>query len=388
MNFKRLEEFLDSLNEREEMPGELAPGSSTVIYMDHKKIFSYSTGYDDIEKKTRVSPDKLYNIYSCSKITTATAAMQLIEQGRMKTDDLLSKYIPAFEDVKVAVKDENGKIVDLRKPARPITVWHLLTMSSGMDYNMFSDPIKKVYDETDGRAPTLKVCEAMAKDPLEFDPGDRYRYSKSLDVMGGVIEAVTGQRFSEYVEENIFHPLGMYDTTYHPDFSRPERFAAQYEFDRENKRPVKNELLYNPHRIGTEFDGGGAGIATTANDYIILLDALANGGVGRNGARILSSYAVDVMRTPALAEHLTKPIFDLDYNRGYRYCFGVRVLTDRAAGANLASLGEFGWDGWKGCLAMIDPSIKLSVFHTQYIEGFHNKIIPPLRNLVYYSLER
>lgn len=384
MNFKRLEEYLDRLNRRDNIDGGTAPGSNTVIYMNHKRVFSYSTGYDDIEAGTRTSPDKMYNLYSCSKITTAVAAMQLIERGLISVYDPVAKYIPAFANVKVGVW-EDGRLVGTRAPKTTMLIRHLLTMTSGMTYNIHSDAIERVIRETDGRAPTLLVCDAMAEEPLIFDPGERYQYSESLDVMGGVIEVATGMKFSEYVQQNIFDPLGMTETTYHPDYTKPERHSTQYGYDPKTKKITKNELTYNPHRLGTEYDGGGAGISSTTNDYVLLLDALANGGVGANGARILTEAAIDVMRTPMV----DSPQFLEPINRcclGYNYCYGVRVCVGRGISANLAPIGEFGWDGWKMCLAMIDPENRLAVFHTEHLGGFHSEIIPKLRNIVYYCL--
>lgn len=386
MNFNKLEKYLDSINLRDEIKGGVAPGSNTVIYIDHKKVFSYSTGYDNIARKTRVSPNRFYNIYSCSKITTAVAAMKLVEDGILKFDDPVSRYIPAFADIKVGEFDSSGRLVGTRAPKRPMTVRHLLTMTSGLGYNMRTKAIERVIRETDGRAPTLKVCEAFAEDPLFFDPGEHYRYSASLDVMGGVIEVASGMRFADYVTENIFHPLGMYNTVYHVRDEDIPNLAAQYTYNSKTMEVTEVPATENLHRIGTEYDGGGAGIVTTTSDYILLLDALANGGVGANGARIISSYAIDLMRTPALTPELNAE-YAQNYNTGYGYALGVRTCVDRSASLNLANVGEFGWDGWKMCVAMVDPKIKMAVFHTENLEGFQNQIIPRLRNVIYSSLE-
>ena len=383
MNFERLKKYLDSLNCREGVKGGVCPGSNTVIYLKHEPIFSYSTGYDDIEAGAPTNPDKLYNLYSCTKITTATAAMQLLERGIIAVNEPVSKYIPEFADIRVKVKNSEGKVIGSRPPKQPVLIRHLLTMTSGLPYSMHSPELEELIEATDGRAPTLEVAKAMARHLLDFDPGAHYQYSESLDVMGAVIEVATGEPFSEYVRKNIFDPLGMRCTTFRPDFSRPELFAAQYGY--EGGRVVRWDIARNPHRLGTEYDGGGAGLVSSTNDYILLIDALANLGVGKNGKRILTERSVELMRTPALGDEQYRE-FSVSYNTGYCYCYGVRACVDKTAAGTLSTLGAFGWDGWKMCFALIDPSIGLAVFHTQHLEGFHNDIIPKLRNLIYYSL--
>ena len=385
MNFEPLKQYLDSINTRGGEEKWCAPGTNTVIYKDHEEIFSYSTGYADIERKIPTDMGKIYNLYSCSKITTATAALQLIEKGIISVQDPLSKYFPEYENVKVNVYNDKGEVVGTRPPKRPILIKHILSMTSGMGYDLQSEPLVKVIKETDGRAPTLDICRAFAEVPLYFDPGDKYLYSFGLDVMGGVIEVATGMPYSEYVRKNIFEPLGMKNTTFHPDFSDESLFATQYEL-KPDKKIVRCELEYNPHRLGTEFDGGGAGIASTTDDYVLLLDALANGGVGKTGKRILTSYGVELMRSGMLTDEQIKTLWESPYCMGYTYCYGVRKCIDRGAGGNLAPLGEFGWDGWKVCLAMIDPENRIAVFHTEYLNGYHDEIIPKLRNLIYHCI--
>jgi len=204
MNFEALKGFLDTY------PKSIGiPGTDTVIYKDHEPIFRYTAGYDSIERGIPMRPDGIYNLYSCTKIATGVIAARLIEEGKIQIYDPVYEYIPEFENVRVAVKDENGKTVDTAPAKSPMLIKHLLSMTSGINYNLNSDSIRTVRERTGGRAPTLDACRAIANEPLEFEPGADYMYGLSLDIMAGIVEVVTGVRFKEYMRDNLFAPLGM-----------------------------------------------------------------------------------------------------------------------------------------------------------------------------------
>ena len=377
MNFQPLKDFLDGY-----LPMLGIPGSDTVIYLDHKEIFRYTSGYDNYLIKTPVRTDALYNIYSCTKISTMVAAAQLIERGEISVLDPVYAYIPEFKDITVKIKDSDGNVIGSRPPKRPMLIKHLLSMTSGLNYTLIRPEVNEVIEKSGGRAPTLDVCRALAKAPLEFDPGEHFMYSLSHDVMAGVIEAVTGERFSEYLTENVFHPLGMYDTEFHPNPEKRHRFATHYAFDPKNGGQII-PFEQTRFRIGTEFDSGGAGIISSVNDYILLMDMLASGGVGKNGSRILSPRTIDLMRTNLLTKEQIEEFTERTSLTGYGYGWGVRTCIDKGIAGNLASLGQFGWDGWKLCYAFADPECKLSFFHAEHMGGYHDVVIPRLRNLVY-----
>ena len=212
MDFQPLKDFLDCY-----LPMLGIPGADTAVYLDHEEIFRYQSGYDNSLLRTPVRKDALYNVYSCTKISTMVAAAQLIERGEISILDPVYAYIPEFKDITVKIFDDNGNAVGSRPAKRPMLIKHLLSMTSGLDYTLIRPEVEEVIKESEGRAPTLDVCRALAKAPLEFDPGEHFKYSLSHDVMAGVIESVTGQRFADYVKENVFHPLGMFDTDFHPD---------------------------------------------------------------------------------------------------------------------------------------------------------------------------
>ncbi len=376
MNFHPLRDFLDYY-----LPMLGVPGSDTVIYRDHEEIFRYQSGFDSIKNRTPVRKDALYNIYSCSKIATAVAATQLIERGEILVSDPLYAYFPEYKDIEVKVRDEHNNVIGTKRAENPILIKHLLNMTSGMEYNWNIPSVNRVKMQSGGAAPTLDICRAIAENPLDFEPGSHYGYSYSLDVMAGVIELVTGVRFADYVNENIFIPLGMKDSSYHIPPEKAYRMATQYDYD-----DVRHEAVEigseNSHRLGSEFDSGGAGIISCVDDYILLADALACGGVGKSGNRILSSYGVKLMSTNTFDEAKLKE-FGRDMCTGYGYGYGVRMNIHPELAGNVAPLGQFGWDGAKLCYFSSDPSTKISVFHAEHMGGVHKMVIPRLRNLVY-----
>lgn len=381
MNFDRLTEFLDY-----SMPMFGVIGSDTVIYRDHEPIYRHLCGYDNFLFRTPMRDNAMYNIYSCTKLLAGVAAAQLVERGEMLITDPVYAYFPEFRDMKVKVKDENGNVIGVRPAEKPMLIKHLLSMTSGLDYTLQRPAIDRVIEETDGRAPTLDVCRALAEEPLDFEPGTDYQYSLSLDLLGGIIELISATPLCEYVKENIFDPLGMNETSFRPDPTKSDRFATQYTKNNKTGKPEIIPFEKNHFRFGTEYDSLGAGIVTTVDDYILLVDALANGGVGKTGERILSRAAVDLMRTNQLSEKIRLETFSHSQCTGYGYGFGVRCCMDKAVSGNLATVGSFGWDGWKSCLAIADPEKHIAIFHAEHLEGNHAIKLPRLRNAIYACL--
>ena len=381
MNFQPLRDFLDYY-----LPGMGVPGSDTVIYMDHKEIFRHTSGFDSLAKRTPMRKDLMFNIYSCSKLATAVAALQLIERGELVVTDPVYAYLPEFKNLTVKVKDDSGNVIGTRPCEKTMLVKHLLTMTSGMNYNMRSKSIENAVAVSEGRAPTVQVCSAMAGEPLEFEPGDDYYYSLSLDVMAALVEVISGKRFSDYMAENVFLPIGMNDTGYHPDPSKSDRFAAHYSYDPKTHTSTEIPFEQCHCRLGPDYDSGGGGIVSTVDDYILFVDALANGGVAKNGNRILCSRSIELMRANALNRKQNETFATL-WNSGYGYGYGVRTNVDPYPSGNLTPKGAFGWDGYKLCVAHADPDNRLAMFHAEHMGGLHSVVIPRLRNLMYSCLD-
>lgn len=381
MNFQPLKNFLDYY-----LPMLGIPGSDTIIYKDHEEIFRHTTGFDNITLGTPLKSDRLYHIYSCTKVATCVAAVQLIERGEIVASDPVYAYFPEYKNLSVKVKDEMGRVVGVKPAENTMTIGHLLTMTSGLNYDLEKEGIKRVQRETGGRAPTLDICRAIVEDPLEFEPGEDYNYSLSLDVIGGIVELVSGVRFCDYMRDNVFLPLGMKDTTFIESEQQRDRRATKYNYDAKTATAVETPWDDLPYRFGTEYDSAGAGLISSVEDYVLLADALASGGVGKNGNRILSSRGVELMRANRLNSKLLKT-YAVNHNIGYGYGYGVRCNIDPASAGNLAPVGDFGWDGAKQCYLSAEPKEHIALFHAEHMGGLSNVVIPRLRNLVYSCLE-
>ncbi len=380
------------------MAEERSPGNAVEVRIGNESVFKYAAGYSDLETKKELTGEEYFNIYSCSKITTMTAAMQLLEKGKFLVTDPLYDYIPEYKTM--YVDDGEGNI---REAKNPITIGNLFSMTAGFTYNFKTDAVEKVRKLTDGKMNTDVFARCKAEDPLIFDPGEKWRYSVCHDVLAGLISIIEGKPFRQYVRENIFEPLGMEKSVYHATDEIKSQMASQYKFvpegengeldiveaqkyGRSNDGTLVNVGKEVSRVLGEEFDSGGAGITTTVSDYMKLLEALANFGVGATGERILTENTVELMRTNRLTEEQLK-YFNWRQLAGYGYGFGVRTLVDRAKAGSIGNLGEFGWGGAAGATAIVDPKLNLSVFYVQHCLNPREEFYQPrLRNIVYTCL--
>ena len=381
MNFDRLKDFLDYY-----LPMLGVPGSDTVIYKDHEQVFRHKSGYDNLKYRTPMRYDALHHLYSCTKIVTCVAALQLIERGEILINDPIHVYFPEYKNLQVARRGADGK-VRVEKAKNPILIRHLFSMTSGLDYNIRRSSIERVKKETDGRCPTLDIVRALPEDPLACEPGERYCYGLSHDVLGGLVELISGMKLGDYMKKNIFDPLGMKDTTFDIGNHNFERLASQYDYDNVGRCPIEIPKDSNIMCFGSEYQSGGAGLLSTVDDFILFTDALANGGVGKNGERIISSATLKLLISPALTPEQCVG-FETGLNMGYDYGLGVRVLRDPAKAGSLVTEGSFGWDGKKMCLSVSDPENRVAIFHAEEIDGMNSIIIPRLLNVIYSCFDK
>lgn len=393
MNFINLKRFMD------EMAAERTPGNAIEVYLGGEKVFQYVSGYSDLENQMPLSGEEMYNIYSCSKITTVTAATQLLERGEILLGDPLYEYIPEFRTM--YVKEADGSV---REAKNPITVNHLFTMTAGFTYNMETEGFKRARERTSGVMDTVETIRCLAQDPLAFEPGTHWRYSICHDVLAALVSVVSGLKFRDYVKKNIFEPLEMTQSFYHHTPQVMAKMAEQYSFvseENENFDVVETQKSGNAKKgyfkhiekgtrfhLGEEYDSGGAGIITTVSDYGKLMAALAGFGRGSNGECILSPYSVELMCTNRLNEKLLDD-FNWTQFAGCGYGLGVRTHMDRVKSGNLSNLGEFGWGGAAGSAAFCDPTIGLGVFYAQHTLNPREEWYQPrLRNVVYSCLTK
>jgi CubicO group peptidase (beta-lactamase class C family) len=360
----------------------------SVTYQGETRFEDY-VGLQDLESAKPITADTIYRIYSMSKVVTCVAALMLYERGLFLLNDPLEEYLPEFKDPKVYRMTEKGEKY-ITSATRSIRIKDLFTMTSGLTYegdgNETEREVKKVMQllRRDNTFNVRKLSEALAKIPLAFDPGTEWRYGLSHDVLGALIEVLSGKTFGEFLSEEIFQPLSMNDTFFKIPDEKKHRLCSLYVRNEEGSL-LKNTRLDEQYQPGTLFESGGAGLLSTLSDYSTFAHMLANGGE-LDGVRILGRKTVELMST----NHLTSDqlsFYNWDYLAGYGYGLGVRTMKSPPAGGSNSSIGEFGWSGLAGTWVLIDPKEKLSAVYMQQmmpnLEAYHQ---PRLRNVIYGSL--
>ena len=387
MDFTKLTDYLHTLEARYGVPG-----LDIKITKGYDTVYRCMLGCSDYGKSRPVSADDLYNIFSCTKVTTMVGVMQLVEQGKLGLMDPLEKYLPEFASMRYAADFPIGKFPiawpteqsELRQAKNKIYIHDLMSMTAGLSYDVAAKPIRELVEATGGQANTRQIVGAMAKMPLLCEPGTRYSYALGHDVLAAVIEVITGKTFGQYMKESVFEPLGITQMFYQVPESQQGRLSAQYAKDW-NTGEIKPSLDMS-YRITEHYESGGAGLAATVDDYSKVLEALANGGVGANGSRILKSQSIDTMRRNWLTEQELAD-FSKTGKVGYGYGLGVRTLIDGTK--SRSPVGEFGWDGAAGAYALIDPENRISIFYAHEILGMleaYSEIHPTIRDLTYEAL--
>ena len=374
-----LSRFVDS--------GEIA-GCSARIMRNDEILFEESFGYADIESKLKMSADTIFPIASMSKVITVAGIMQLYEQGLFKLWDPVSKYLPGFKNPKIAKEKPDGsyEIVDAKGE---VTMRQLFTMTSGVPYGWADTAAGRIRIEKEKEwmsnplsfPGTVGYVNLVGQLPLAFEPGERWMYGFSIDVLGAVIEVLTGKSLGEYLKENVFDPLGMTDTEFFVPADKLNRIATLYNINEGMKPSDRGAPTSKP-----EFESGGGGMFSTVRDYSRFAQMLLHGGT-LDGVRILGRKTIDLIST----DHLTpeqRRSDNWDTQRGYGYGLGVRVMTNpELAGIN-GSVGEWGWDGAFGNWFCVDPKENLTcVYLTTNRPGEHYRFIPKLMASMYASLD-
>ncbi len=375
MDFSRLTAYLDYLDHLN------VPGCDLAVYREHELVYRHQAGYRDLARTVPIQGNETYLLYSATKVFTTCAAMQLIEQGKLSLDDPVSAYLPAYAHL--TVKDGDNV-----RPAKTVmTVRHLMSMQSGLNYDTETPAVEKVMKDNNQRATTRQIAEAKAESPLEFDPGTDFQYSFSHDVLAAVIEVVSGQRFSAYLREHIWEPLDIHGMGMRMNDELKENLCPLYFYDPQTyslKERTREEI---EERFNPEFESGGGGLIGCVADYIKFADALACGGRGKNGAYILSPEMIQLWSANQLCPKGRRS-FDGWHRVGYSYGLGVRTRVNNRIGGP-GALGEFGWDGAAGAWVMIDPSNHLSAFFGMHVLNYgynYDVIHPTLRGLIYEGL--
>lgn len=372
MDFTNLKNCMDTL-----VSDEKRPSVDVAVYREHQLLFRYFTGVKDIENGGDIKGDELYFIYSMTKMITCCCALQLFEQGKYQLDDEVSKYLPEFAKMKITIEELNtenakkiasgqilGENIDATNDGyakTPITIRHLFTMTAGLDYSLYDAAIKDAIAE--GKTSTRELVAAMANKTLGFEPGSRFRYSLCHDVLGALVEVWSGKKFGDYMRENIFEPLGMKNTF----FGLPQDISKMPSLYSNYNENFKKEPLCCAYTLTSDYESGGAGLTSNTEDYALFLDAVACGGIGKSGKRILKEETVKLWGTNQLSGAAAED-FD-QMRRGYGYGLGVRVHINPQRSETLSPVGEFGWDGAAGAFSMVDTKSKISLTYFQSVLG-------------------
>ena len=350
--FERIKALCDSFLEMG------VPGFDLMICQNGECILRYNNGYSDLEKKIPMKGDELYNIYSCSKLITCVAAMQLWEKGLFRLEDRLSDYMPEFAEM--TVKTPEGIV----KANNPIYIYDLFQMTAGFDYELYSPSLAQLYRDTDGRCPTREVASALAKEPLQFQPGEQFLYSLCHDVLAALVEIWSGEKFADYVKEHIFEPLGMTQSDFLPPMDRYEQVIPLYIFREE--RAIRHPNGQKPiYRLGAEHASGGAGCISTVEDYMKLLEAV------RSGEKLLKRETVELMTMPRLNSKQMETFSKKD-----THGFGLGFRVPRGGCWHR----DFGWGGAAGAWYSVDMERGYSIFYAQHLVAAPNT---PHRQQIY-----
>lgn len=373
MNFDKITDYLNSLE------AEGIPSTDSLIYKDHEVVYRHFNGYADSAKLKKMKGNELYLMFSATKLITMTAALQLAQQGKLSLDQPVSDFLPAYKDLKVKQGDQ---IV----PAKNVMlVRHLLSMQSGLDYDLERPGILRVLREKGQQATTKELVNAFVESPLLFEPGEHYEYSLSHDVVGAIIEVASGISLSEYFLQNIFKPLEMKDTFFAKPMNDNERLTTQYTYDDEKHVSTEMEMSCC-YQLSESYESGGAGLISSVEDYGRFADMLACGGVSAKGIRILKEETIGLMKTNMLGTTQREEIAKKMGRVGYGYGCGVQILMEPEKCNAKARNGVFGWDGAAGAFVMMDPHSHTAIVYAQHVRGCgyaYSTIHPGLRDLLY-----
>jgi CubicO group peptidase (beta-lactamase class C family) len=356
-------------------------------------------GATEMGGKTPINEDTIYRIYSMTKPVTSVAAMMLFEEGLLRLDHEVSRYIPEFGDVQVFAGG-TAEAPQLEKPKRPIMVRDLFLHTSGITYSFLQQAVpdeiyrKRGIEHFKWQGDLKSFCQAIAQAPLAFSPGERWNYSNATDVLGRVVEVASGMPLDEFFQKRIFGPLGMTDTGFHVPAAEIGRLMACY-----SRHPLTGAITQSDPAGAASvyakkpnvFSGGG-GLASTIGDYFKFCLMLANGGE-LNGVRILSPKTLEFMTLNHLPGNKTlRDMGDKTFSEtrmeGTGFGLGWSVITDVIATTQPGSAGTFSWGGMASTFFWIDPVEDIiAIQMTQLMPSGSYPIRPQLQQLVYAAIE-
>ncbi|MBQ7430126.1 MAG: beta-lactamase family protein [Butyrivibrio sp.] len=368
-------------------------GVNFLVYKDGKELIYAEGGVQNIDDNKPFKRDTIFRLFSQTKPITAAAAMFLVERGMLDLTDEVSKFLPAYKNIKT-IKD--GQVVNCN---RPMLVKDLLDMTSGLVYpdinceagrqttKVFLDLEHRI--DADDSMTTREVADQLAECVLDFEPGSSFRYGTSADVLGAVIEVVAGKKFGDFLREEIFEPLEMKDTAFYVPEDKMGRLATAYRTST-NKDGETRLKEYDWNNLGVRrdaikppaFESGGAGLLSTVDDYMKFGQMLLNGGRFKD-AHILKPATVRFMTSGELSARQQVALEDWTGLWGYSYNNLLRVCKNSSRSSYISCNGEYGWDGWLGAYFSNFPNENMTIIMgTQKVDGGTFALTRKLRNIV------
>jgi CubicO group peptidase (beta-lactamase class C family) len=362
------------------------PGAIMLIQQHGQPVYFENFGVRDVATQLPMTADTIFRLYSMSKPITSVAAMMLVEDGNLSLDDPVAKYIPAFADVKVGVekRDQDGKPALVLEPLnRPITIEDLLRHTSGLTYGFYGDSaVRKLYVDSDlfkGDFDNAEFAERLARLPLAEQPGTLWDYGHSTDVLGRVIEVISGRSLFQFERERLLDPLGMTETAFYvADPAKRPRIAE----------PMPDDHFVTPvagirdPMVPRRWESGGAGMVGTIGDYARFAQMLLNGGAFE-GRRYLKPETIALMTSDHIGPETKTARDDFYFSSGFGLGFAAR--TSPYPGTSWP-LGEYRWDGIGGTFFFIDPKDDMFVIFMVQTPSQRGRIQLALKTLIYEAL--
>lgn len=362
------------------------PGAIVLIKRHGKTAYYGSFGVRNVATKAPMTPDTIFTLYSMSKPITSVAAMILVEQGKLALDQEVGQYIHGFYNVKVGnekMGPDGQPVLDLIAPHRPMLIHDLMRQTAGIPYaSLAYGVVKKPYDDADlisGNFTNAEVADKIAALPLIAQPGEVWVYGHATDVLGRVIEVISGKSLYQFEKENLLDPLGMTSTSFFvTDPAKQDQLAF----------PLPKEKLARDPRIVTKWESGGGGMVSSISDYARFLEMMLNKGV-LNGKRILSPKTVEFMTSNHIGEAAgVKPWAYYFPGAGYGFGLGVAVRTEAGVAHWAGSIGEYEWSGGSGTYFLVDPKEDMFAILMLQSPSQRGRIQSALKGIIYGAIEK
>jgi CubicO group peptidase (beta-lactamase class C family) len=389
-NMQKLERVGDYL--RQQVASGKIPGAALLIQQHGKPVYHEFFGVRDVVSKAPMTDDTIFRLYSMTKPITSVAAMILIDEDKLKLDDPVAKYIPSFAKAKVGVenKAENGeKVLNLVPLNRPITILDLMTHTSGITYGFYGDSmVRKAYGSAkiyDGDFDNAQFAERIAQLPLAEQPGTLWDYGHSTDILGRIIEIVSGKSLLQFEKEKLLDPLGMTGTAFYVTDPERQKLIA---LPMPNDRDFRVGFESSPD-VFMKWESGGGGMVSTMADFARFSQMVLNGGK-LDGRQYLSPKAFSLMTSDHIGPGSG---VDRDYfyfpgdGFGFGLGFGVRTDPGNAKPPAAGSLGELKWDGASGCYFVIDRKQDMFFVLLEQTPSQRQPIQKAVKQLIYEAME-